>query len=291
MPETTRFGRSESDKPFRPETSANNPREIVIRPNWNVRNVNRAEVREQIDLIKASILARVNADPPLQGLIKPIEVSYDPATGKHFLEDGLLRLTSYLELWNEGHELYIPNVRVKGTEAQLYAQHMAGNGGLPLTQVEIAEGCRRLAVGYLWTPEMISAHICKSKRFVTDALALADVPQEAKRMISEGEVTAPRVLSEVRQAQKRNEPASEAVDSLKKAVENRPKPPEPAQRRIPGTPSPKAKTKPLARPKAKSRHEHLLELADELAQTIVDDKEPITKVLALAKKYIKARGK
>jgi len=290
MPESVRFGRAETDKPFRPETSANDPRDIIVRKGWNLRDMNSPEVREHIQTLKASILARVNADPPLSGLIKPIEVSYDVATGKHFLEDGLCRLTACRELWDEGQEIYVPQVRVKGTEAQLYAQHIAGNGGLPFSQVALAEGCRKLAVGYLWTAEMIAAHICKPKRFVTECLALAEVPQEAKQMIADGQVTAPRVLSEIRKAEKHHEPAAKAVAVLKEAVAAAPKPPEPKQKSLPGTPPAKAaKPKPLAREKAESESEKILRLADELAQMVVDEDQSIDKVLAAAKRYIKAR--
>lgn len=298
MPESTRFGRAEDDKPYRPETSANDPRDIIIRKNWNVRDINKPEVREHIETIKASILARVNADPPLPGLIKPIEVSYDPATGKHTLEDGHCRLIACRELWDEGHEIYVPNVRVKGSEAQLYAQHIAGNGGLPLSQIELADGCRKLAVGYLWTADMIAAHICKSKRFVTECLALAEVPQEAKQMIAAGEVTAPRVLSEIRKAEKQHVPAETAVASLKKAVAAAPKPPEPKQKRLPGTPPVKApKAKPLTRAKKESAGEQFIKsageclaLADKMSKLVQSNDASWGPCLAAAKAYDKARG-
>jgi ParB-like chromosome segregation protein Spo0J len=259
--------------------------------------MNAPEVREHIDNIKASILARVNANPSLPGLIKPIEVSYDPATGKHTLEDGECRLIACRELWNEGHKIYVPNVRVKGDEAQLYAQHMAGNGGLPLSQIELAEGCRKLAVGYLWTPEMIAAHICKPKRFVTECLALAEVPQEAKQMIAAGEVTAPRVLSEIKKAEKQHVPAETAVASLKKAVAAAPKPPEPKQKSLPGTPTKVVKPKPLTRPKKESAQEKLvksatecLALADKLSSLVLDNDSHITDQVKAAKAYRVARG-
>lgn len=297
MPESTRFGRAEDDKPFRPETSANDPRDIVVRKNWNLRDMNSPEVKEHIETLKASILARVNADPALPGLIKPIEVSYDPATGKHFLEDGLCRLTACRELWNEGHEIYVPQVRVKGTEAQLYAQHIAGNGGLPFSQIELADGCRKLAVGYLWTAEMIAAHICKPKRFVTECLALAEVPQEAKQMIAAGEVTAPRVLSEIRKAEKQHVPAETAVASLKKAVAAAPKPAEPKQSRLPGVAAKAPRPKPLTRAKKESAAEKLvksaaecLALADKLAALVRDNDATWGPCIAAAKAYQAARG-
>ena len=249
------------------------------------------EVREHIATIKASILARVNADPPLPGLIKPIEVSFDPATGKHTLEDGQCRLIACRELWDEGHQIYVPNIRVTGDEAQLYAQHMAGNGGLPLTQIELADGCRKLHVGYFWTAEMIASHICKPKRFVTECLALAQVPQEAKQMVANGQVTAPRVLSEIRKAEKAHEPAAKAVASLRQAVAQAPKPKEPTQNRLPATGPEKApKAKPLARSKASSPTERALELADAWYRLHFDEGVDVSEVDYAARAYGKARG-
>jgi hypothetical protein len=51
------------------------------------------------------------------------------------------------------------------------------------------------------------------------------------------------------------------------------------------------KAKPLAREKAESPHEKVLRLADELAQMVIDEDQSIDKVIAAAKKYLKARGK
>jgi hypothetical protein len=66
-----RFGRGEIDKPYRPETAANDPREIVIKDGWNVRDMNSDETRTHIAALKASILTN-GYDPT-----KPISVRYD----------------------------------------------------------------------------------------------------------------------------------------------------------------------------------------------------------------------
>jgi len=284
MPESVRFGRAENDKPFRPETSANDPREIIIQPGWNVRDMNSAETREHIDALKASILARANEG--LSGLLKPIEVKYDPVTGTKTLVDGHCRLLACRELWNEGHHIYVANVRVKGSDEQLLASSLTGNAGKPLMQWEIGEGCRRLLNGFNWTPAMIAAHICKSTRYVTEAIALVAVPSEAKQMMAKGEVTPARVLQEVKAAEKRNEPASKAVEVLREAVRAAPIP---VPKKKSGAPAKPAK--PLARAKAESSTEKALRLADELAEMVLDDTQSIDKVMALAKRYMKARGK
>lgn len=280
MPESVRFGRGETDKPFRPETSANDPREIIIQPGWNVRDMSSPEVREHIQTLKASILQR--AKEGLSGLLKPIEVKFDPATGEKTLVDGHCRLLACRELWDEGHQIYVANVRVKGSDEQLLASSLTGNAGKPLTQWEIGEGCRRLLNGFNWTPAMIAAHICKSTRYVTEAIALADVPSEAKRMMADREVTPARVLQE----KKTHGP--KVVEVLKEVVRTAPKVAEPGPAENGSSP---VKAKPLARAKAESPAEKALKIADELAQMIVNDTESIDKVEALAKRYLKARGK
>ena len=231
-----RFGRGEVDKPYRPETTANDPREIVIEEGWNVRDMNSAETREHIGTLKLSMLTN-GYDPT-----KPISVRYDRKTGVKTLVDGQCRLTAARELWDEGHEIYVPQIRTEGDEAQLTAASLSSNAGHPLTQWEIGEGCRRLT-RFGWSIEKIAASICKSKRYVTDAIALSNVSLDAKTMLSSGTVTPGAVLHAVKE-----HGPDKAVEALQDAVAAQPDPP---QTTTPGTKP--AKPKPIARPKAESK--------------------------------------
>ena len=193
-----RFDRIAEGEPYRPESRALDPRQVTIEPGWNVRDVTTTEAKEHIASIKASILARVNEEPPLPGLIKPIEVRYDRKSGRVTLVDGQCRLIACRELWDEGNQVYVPCKVLEGSEDQLFASSISSNGGKPLTQWEIGEGCRRL-MRFGWSKEKIAASICKSVRYVTDAIALSNVPVEAKAMMAAGEATPGAVLSTVRE--------------------------------------------------------------------------------------------
>ena len=272
-----RFDRSSGTRPYKPESRALDPREVTIQPGWNVRDMSSPETREWISTLKVSILT-AGYDQT-----KPISVRYDRKTGTATLVDGQCRLTACTELRNEGHEIWIPCVVTEGDEAALTAESMAGNAGQPLTQWEIGAGCRRL-VKYSWSPAMIAAHICKTIRYVNEAIALANVPVEAKEMLRDGSVTTGAVLHAV---------SGKDGDSLPKLKERVAAAPKPAQTSIPGTAKP---PKPVARPKKPSAAEQtakkapaVLELADAMYRLIMDEQPWIELELA-AKAYGTARG-
>lgn len=232
-----RFGRGIEDSPYRPETAANDPRDIVIADGWNVRDMNSAETLEHVAALKISILTR-GYDPT-----HPISVKYNKKTGVKTLVDGQCRLTACRELWDEGHEIYVPQIRVEGDEAELQAAAISAEAVQHLTQWEIGEGCRRLT-RFGWSIDKIAASICKSKRYVTDAISLSNVSLDAKAMLSAGEVTPGAVLHAVKEVG-----PEAATEALHEAVAAQPKP---SQATIPGT-KPGKKTKPVSRPKAESK--------------------------------------
>ena len=290
-----RFDRAAGTEPYKPESRALDPRNVTIQPGWNVRDVTSTEARQHIAALKASILQRVNEDPPLPGLIKPIEVRYNRKDGITTLVDGQCRLLACRELWEEGHQIFVPCKVLEGTEEQLFASSLAANGGLPPSQWEIGIGCRKLTVGYGWSIDRIAAHICKTKRYVTEAIALSNVSVEAKAMLAAGTVTPGAVLHAV----KENGPEA-AATVLKGQVEEsfRRAPEPPAQAALPNTPAkPAPKPKPVARPKAPSAKEqiakkapNLLELADAMYRLILDPNIELAELELAAKAYGKARG-
>ena len=289
-----RFGRGEIDKPFRPETTANDPRDIRIDPAWNVRDMNSQETREWIEALKVAILS-AGYDQT-----KPITVKYDRALGVKTLVDGQCRLTACQQLWDEGHEIYVPEIRTDGDEADLTALSLSSNAGRPLTQWEIGSGCRRLQ-SYGWTKERIAAHICKSVRYVSEAVALSNTPIEVKSMLSNGDITPGAALHAV----KEHGPDA-AAEVLKAEIAAQPSPPPTAQASFPGTAKP-VKPKPLARPKEKSKREKALEqvpvappanrpagelytLAIDLARGVIADDKPFEQMERLAYSVLQAAG-
>ena len=282
-----RFDRIADAMPYKPESRALDPRQVTIEPGWNVRDVTTTEAKEHIASIKASILARVSEDPPLPGLIKPIEVRYDRKSGTVMLVDGQCRLIACRELWNEGHQIYVPSKVMEGSEDQLFAASISSNGGKPLTQWEIGVGCRKLNTGFGWSVDRIAAHICKPRRYVTDAIALANTDLETKAMLAAGEVTTGAVLHAVRE---NNGDHKAASADLRKRVEAK----KPAQSAIE---SPKAKPAPVTRPKAPSAAEKiaksggkLLDLADAMCRLILDPHVEMAELELAAKAYKQARG-
>ena len=277
----SRFGRGDVDKPYRPETTANDPREVRIEPAWNVRDMTSQTTREWIQSIKDSILA-FGYDQT-----EPITVRYDKKTGIKTLVDGECRLTACRELWDEGHEIFVPMIRTEGDEATLTLDALAKNAKNPLTQWENGVGYRRLR-SYGKSVEEIAARVCKPVRYVTEAIALSNVSLEAKAMLSAGQVTPGAVLHAI----KEHGPDA-AAEELKAQIEAQPQPSQPAQASIPGTIKP-VKPKPITRPKAESKtdlkNRTFLELADALCRLVLDPSVELNDLELAAKAYKKARG-
>ena len=255
----------------------------MIAPGWNVRDVNSAESKEHIASLKLAILTNGYDQT------KPISVKYDRVTGVSTLVDGQCRLTACQQIRNDGQEIWIPAVVTDGDEAQLTVESIAGNAGKQLTQWEIGEGCRRL-LRFGKSPEWIAASICKSLRYVTDAIALSNVSLEAKSMMAAGQVTPARVLQEVK------EHGDEAVEVLKEAVAEAVESSaiEPQATAKPAKKVKPAKAKPLARKKAPSAKvasvESALKLADDLARHSIKDDWTFEQLEKQAQAYLQARG-
>jgi len=231
------------------------------------------ETREHVANLKASILAR--------GVDKAISVKYDTVSGVVTLVDGQCRLTACRELWQEGHKVYVPSIRVTGDEAELTAESLTSNAGRPLSKWEIGAGCRRL-LKFGWPVGQIATHICKPVRYVNEAIALSEVSVEAKALMASGDVSPARVLQEVK------EKGDAAVPALKEAVQkSRSAPQTPSTASAPGR---TAKPKPLARTKAPNPAERFVSMADDLARMIVNEKQSWEEVMKAARKYIKERG-
>ncbi len=289
-----RFDRADGNQPYRPATAARDPRDIQIVSGWNVRDMTSPTTREHIDLLKLSITER--------GVDKPIAVKYDIKTGIRTLVDGQCRLQACRELWQEGKKIYVPIIEVKGDEAGLTAESLTSNAGLPLTQFEIGMGCRKLLDKYHWTKEQVAAHICKSVRYVTEAVMLAEAPAEAKALLADHKVTPGAVLHAIKE---HGDAAVEVLNQAVAAHQPIPEPePDPPQADLPDMPPRPARKptppKPLARPKAKSANEKLvkevpknvltlLKLADKLAELVRDNDSTAKDCAAAARAYQAAR--
>jgi len=168
-----------------------NPRIISVEDSFNPRDYRLAENQQHLNEIKASI--REN------GVRVPILVRYDPATKKAVLVDGECRLRATLELIAEGVEIVgIPAIQSDGSSpAERLLTAIVCNTGKPLSKWESGTAYLRLR-RFGWDDVSIAKRTGNSIRFVTEAIELADAPDEVKQMMSEQSVTPALALSEIR---------------------------------------------------------------------------------------------
>ena len=159
------------------------PLDIIIRDGFNYRTVDTPATLAHIGWLKESIRQ--------QGIQKPVEVEF--IDGKAYLVDGECRVRAAQALWNEGVEVFVPAMQVKGDEAEIRAKSMIANGALPPTQMEFGKGAAQLR-SYGWDNERIAAytppHIAqnkaRAKRYVEDAIELHQAPLEVKEAVQKG---------------------------------------------------------------------------------------------------------
>lgn len=167
------------------------PKTIVVEDLFNPRDYRLAENQQHLNEIKASI--REN------GVRVPILVRYEPQSKKAVLVDGECRLRATLELIAEGVEIIgIPAIQSDGSNpAERLLTAIVCNTGKPLSKWESGAAFLRLR-RFGWDDISISKRTGNSIRFVTEAIELADAPDEVKQMMSEQSVTPALALSEIR---------------------------------------------------------------------------------------------
>lgn len=183
------------------------PTDIEIEDGHNPRNYHLPENRAHLDELKKSIKE--------VGVLQPLLVRFDPQLKKAVVVDGECRLRACLELITEGHPIEaIPTVQVQGAgnEAERLILALTANTGKPLSKWESGQAFVRLQ-RFGWEPENISKRLGFSLRFVTEAIELADAPQEVKDLLSQGAITPSLATQQLRTN------GAEAVRELKKRAE------------------------------------------------------------------------
>ncbi len=175
-----------------------NPRLIDIEPGFNPRDYSLPENREHIDTLKRSI-SQI-------GLEKPLTVRLNTATGRATIVDGESRLRAILELIAEGHEILSdPDVEIpcfpapKGSndEGSRLMSAIVANTGKPLSKWELGTAFQRL-FNFGLSPEKIAARTGYNERFISEAIELADAPQEVKELLSTNAITPGNAISVLR---------------------------------------------------------------------------------------------
>ncbi len=183
---------------------------LRIKPGFNVRNVDDPEYQEHIQWIADSI--RENGflpDHPLVGF-----VAREDDEDIIYITDGHTRLAAVDMLIAEGIEIAeLPVVtKMRGTNIEdLTVALYTSNGGRPLTPIETAEVCKRLA-GYGWDERRIAKNLGLTTTYVGNLLDLAAAPQEIRQMVQARKVSANVALEVMRKE------GSNARETLRTAI-------------------------------------------------------------------------
>jgi ParB family chromosome partitioning protein len=180
------------------------PRLLREEDGWNVR-VNTPELQEHIEQLALSIAEN--------GVLEPLTVYWDGETP--VVTNGHCRRMATLLAISRGAEIAAVPVRVEerySNEADRVLSMITRNSGKPLSMLEQAEVVKRLAA-FGWDKKKIASKAGKSVQHIENILVLAGSPEELKRQVAQGDVSASNAVS---LAKKHGNKASEVV---KDAVE------------------------------------------------------------------------
>lgn len=157
------------------------PRIIREAPGWNVRTPS-PELEEHIESLAASI-KQIGVQEPLTVVNKD---------GVPNLTNGHCRLAAVMRLIERGEDIPWVPCRPESqysNDAEHVLSMLTRNAGKPLSTLETAEVLKRL-FNYGWAPATIAAKSGLSKATVDKLLNLTAAPEEVKKLISGGKVSA-----------------------------------------------------------------------------------------------------
>ena len=266
-----------------------NPLDIVIRKNWNYRDTGSEASEAHIQWLMESIKKI--------GIQEPVDVEFD--NGKILLINGECRVLACRRLWEQGFKVpykdggegppLVLAIQKSGDEAAILATSMVANGALPPTKLEFGAAADRLEkLG--WTPDMIAFYVPphlglkgrKATRYVNEAVDLHHAPIEVKKAVKEGvdgvKVTESLALAATKgNRMHATEIIAEAVKEAKakgKKVAKRPK---------------GAGEAAIKKASFQAYTDKLLEIADSIAEMVLDDKVMLDDVQKKARQYLRLR--
>ena len=254
------------------------PSVIKVDPNYNPRDYRLKENRDHLDELKASIRE--------EGVRIPLICRWDffapgdPAKSI-IVTDGECRLRACLELLSEGVQIASVPVMQDDSknEADRLLTYMLANGAKPLSKWEDGGAFKRF-IRLGWNIDLIAKKTGKTKGYVSQAVELADAPDEVKQLLSSQAVTPSLALAELRAngsaAVQNLQAAAKAAQSTgqKTAKRAKSKSLPPAKPRTENEPAPAPVTvSPAARPvngKAKHAPKAQASLCPEVMKALVD---------------------
>lgn len=167
------------------------PRILMVDDGYNIRDMETPEAKAAQAELEESI-AESGIRVPLLVRLKDDAV---------FVVQGHRRLRAVRSLIERGLPIEtIPCIgesRGERNDAERTLDLFLSNDGLPLTEMEKAEGVRRL-VAYGWEDGKIASRLGKGVNYVRHLKSLLTMPEEVQEMVRQGEVAAATALKTVR---------------------------------------------------------------------------------------------
>lgn len=165
--------------------------DIHEEPGFNLRREGE-DLEASIDALAAHILAG--------GMVPPLEVR-PRVGGGVFVVDGHRRRRAYLKiadkLRDDYGQLWIPVVQFTGNDVDRVARVITSAEGRALSQLEVAEGYKRLAaLGK--SPEWIAQKVGKTRQHVDQLLILANANSDVQQQVQAGTISATTAIDAVR---------------------------------------------------------------------------------------------
>lgn len=137
------------------------------------------------------------------GTVPPLEVR-PREEGGMWIVDGHRRRRAYLKLDAEGRlprdtdgKFWVPIIGFAGNDAARVLRVITSQEGRKLSQLELAEGYKRLAA-FGWSNEQIAKGMGKTRQHVEQVMVIGNANTDVQRMVASGEVAATTAAKAVR---------------------------------------------------------------------------------------------
>ena len=175
---------------------------VQFEEGFNLRDVNRQEVKDHIDRLYAAMMEGA--------FIPPIDVVVE--TGTIICRDGYCRTTAGQRIKEKMPEFTLEARQLRGNEQDALLHMLGtGTGGLPLTPLEAGKGYLLLLKLGLSIPE-IAAKQGVSRVTIDKGLKLAEAPVKVQKLIASGKVSSTAAIDALNGG-------TEGIDALLNAVE------------------------------------------------------------------------
>lgn len=169
------------------------PRKLTIDPNYNIRDLDAPDEREELDELKQQIRTA--------GVLVPLEIRMRGEDA--VIVSGHRRHKVVLELIAEGEKIdLIPTIPERKTtnDEERDLNLILSNGGSPLKPMAKVAWLRRMMDVHAWDDAKILQRTGWSRQVLSNLMTLMTASSESQRMVKDSEVSATTVIQEVRRS-------------------------------------------------------------------------------------------